>query len=101
MHVTKQFSHAGKSLILFVIPIVIFVLVGVVEELTGTSFDELKLGYIYEILHVLGIALWGIGMLFAFLSFKNKEGYTKKAFAGVVLNLVVLLGMLGVFGNYL
>ncbi|MDP1595838.1 MAG: hypothetical protein Q8K80_02050 [Methylotenera sp.] len=101
MHITKQFSHAGKSLILFVIPIVIFVLVGVVEELTGTSLNELKLGYIYEILCILGIALWGGGIIFAFMSFKNKEGHTIKASAGVVLNLVVLLGMLGVFSNYL
>lgn len=101
MHITKQFSHAGKSLILFIIPIIIFVLVAVVEELTGTSLNELELDYIYEIWLVLGIALWGIGILFAFLSFKNKEGHTKKASAGVVLNLVVLLGILGVFGNYL
>lgn len=96
-----QYSHAKKSLILFIVPIMVFILVGVTEELTGTSLHELEFGYIYEILHALGIVLWGMGVLFALVSFGKKEGQAKKASAGVVLNLVVLLGILGVFGDYL
>lgn len=101
MVVTKKISQSGKSLILFFAPIVLIVLVGIVEELSGTTLDKLTSENGYAVFFVFGNILWGLGILFALMSFKSKEGHTKKAFAGLVLNLLALLAALGVFSDYL
>lgn len=101
MRTDNKVCHAGKSLILFFAPIVLLFLIGVFEELTDTNVDELASGYGNQALFAFTIILWSLGVLFAFLSFKSKEGHAKKAFAGLVLNLLALLAVLGVFSNYL
>lgn len=101
MPFTRQHNFANKSLVLFIIPIVLFILAVLFEEVTGTTIEEMKLDYLFEIFYGLVMALWAAGVLFAILSFSKKEGHTKIAFLGLVLNLFVILGMLGVFKNYL
>lgn len=96
-----KYKHANKSILIFFLPIMVIVSVGLIEEITSTSLYDLELSYVYDVLIALGIALWGWGVLLGFLSFSKKEGLPKRASAGVILNLVAFLGTLGAFGNYL
>lgn len=96
-----QFSYAHKSLLLFVAPILAFIILAGGEELSGISLNELGLTYVYDITRYLGLALWGVGVLFALYSFYKKEGHFKKAFAGVFSNIFLFLAFSGALGNYL
>lgn len=96
-----HFSYAHKSLLLFITPILAFIILWGFEELSGITLNELGLTYVFEIMRYVGLALWGGGVLSALYSFYKKEGHFKKAFAGVVSNLFLFLGFSGALANYL